>query len=991
MQNKGLIKLFAFLFGIVSIYQLSYTFITSKVENEAETFAISSISEAEEDYVAKREILEASYLDSIGNVSILGYTDYNEAKKRELNKGLDLKGGINVTLQISVKDILKGLANNTKNPVFNKALADADAASKNSDDTYLDLFFDAFDNIKGDAKLASPDIFANKGLSDAVNFQMSDSEVRPIIDTKIDEAIISAFEVLRERIDGFGVTQPNIQREGNSGRILVELPGARDISRAQDLLSSTAQLEFWETYEPSNPNMGNFLVAANEQLKSLVKTDVEEVVEEEVSKPESEIDSLLSDISDDALDLTGQVNPLLSLLQGSGSGYAIASVAIKDTAKVGEYLRMREIRRLLPADIQFVKFAWERPSADVEVVDLYALKSNRDNAPRMSGDVVSDARDDFDQIGRPAITMSMNTRGAKEWQKLTSDANINGTGIAVVLDNKVYTAPGCSVVGGISGGRTEITGNFTVTETKDIANVLRAGKLPAKAEIIQSEIVGPSLGQEAVDSGFMSFMIAMAFVLLWMIFYYGKAGIFADIALILNIVLIFGVLTSLNAVLTLPGIAGIVLTIGMSVDANVLIFERIKEELAKGKGMSLAISDGFSNALSSILDANITTGLTALILFIFGSGPIKGFATTLLIGILTSLFTAIFITRLLVDWYISKKGRKLDFSTAMTKNIFKNTKINFLGKRKIAYVISAILIGVGVFSLLTQSLQQGVDFIGGRSYQVRFEHAVSPSEIASELNTVFGSGTNVKTFGDANQIKITTPYKVDVEGIEVDNEIQDKLYTSLQKYLPDGTSFEDFTVGASEKSIGILQSTKVGPTIADDIKKNAVWAIFGSLFVVFLYILLRFRKWQFSLGAVVAVFHDVLIVLGIFSIAGKLMPFNMEVDQAFIAAILTVIGYSLNDTVVVFDRIREIVGLKGWKDGEHINEALNSTISRTLNTSLTTLVVLLAIFIFGGESLRGFMFAMIIGIIVGTYSSLFIATPVMFDTMKRKILSGKEE
>ncbi|NJB72593.1 SecD/SecF fusion protein [Saonia flava] len=989
MQNKGLIKLFAFLFGIVSIYQLSYTFITNKVEKEAETFAISSISEAEEDYVAKREALEARYLDSIGSNPIFGFTNYDEAKKKELNKGLDLKGGINVTLQISVKDILKGLANNTKNPVFNKALSDADTASKNSDDTYLELFFDAFDNIKGDTKLASPDIFANKELSDVINFQMSDDEVKPIIRTKIDEAIVSAFEVLRERIDGFGVTQPNIQREGNSGRILVELPGARDIARAQDLLSSTAQLEFWETYKPTNQSIGTFLVSANEYLKSVVETDTTAVVEEEITKPESEIDSLLSDVSDDASDLIGQVNPLLGLIQGPGQNNAIASVAIKDTAKLGEYLRMREVRRLIPAEIQFVKFAWERPTADSEVVDLYALKSNRDNIPRMSGDVVSDARDDFDQLSRPAVSMSMNTRGAKEWEKLTGDAFNNQTGIAIVLDNKVYTAPGVST-GPISGGRSEITGTFTVNETKDIANVLRAGKLPAKADIIQSEIVGPSLGQEAIDSGFMSFMIAMAFVLLWMIFYYGKAGIFADIALLLNILLIFGVLTSLNAVLTLPGIAGIVLTIGMSVDANVLIFERIKEELAKGKGKALAISDGFSNALSSILDANITTGLTALILFIFGTGPIKGFATTLLIGILTSLFTAIFITRLLIEWYISKKGRSLDFSTGMTKNLFKNTKINFLGKRKIAYVISAILVGVGLFSLFTQGLQQGVDFIGGRSYQVRFEHPVNPSEIASELNTVFGSGTNVKTYGDVNQIKITTPYKVDVEGIEVDNEIQNTLFTSLQKYLPDGTSFNDFTVGASEKSIGILQSTKVGPTIADDIKKNAVLAIIGSLFVVFLYILLRFRKWQFSLGAVAAVFHDVLIVLGIFSLVGKIMPFNMEIDQAFIAAILTVIGYSLNDTVVVFDRIREIVGLKGWNNGENVNEALNSTLSRTLNTSLTTLVVLLAIFIFGGESLRGFMFAMIIGVVVGTYSSLFIATPVMFDTLKKRIQSGKE-
>ncbi len=985
MQNKGLIRLFAILFGLVSIYQLSFTFITNKLEKDAEAYAVSQISEAEEDYVAKREALEASYLDSISDKTVLGFTSYEDAKTKELNKGLDLKGGINVTLQISVKDILKGLANNTKNPIFNKALADADEASKNSDDTYLELFFDAFDNIKGDTKLASPDIFANKGLSDEINFQMTDDEVKPIIRRKIDESIVSAFEVLRERIDGFGVTQPNIQREGNSGRILVELPGAKDIARAQELLSSTAQLEFWETYPQSNQSIGTFLVNANERLKEILEPKVSE---EETSKPESEIDSLLSDVAQDSLDMTQEANPILGkLIPANPGSHAIARAMVTDTAEIGGYLRMPEIKRLLPNDIQFVKFLWERPSKDAEVVDLYALKSNREGTPRISGDVVSDAQDTFDQFNKPAVSMTMNTRGAKEWEELTGDAYNNQTGIAIVLDNKVYTAPGVSS-GPISGGRSEITGTFTVNETKDIANVLRAGKLPASADIIQSEVVGPSLGQEAIDSGFTSFMIAMAFVLLWMIFYYGRAGVFADIALVFNILLIFGVLTSLGAVLTLPGIAGIVLTIGMSVDANVLIFERVKEELARGKGKAQAIADGFGNALSSILDANITTGLTAIILFIFGSGPIKGFATTLMIGIVTSLFTAIFVTRLMIDSYTSKKGRRLDFSTAITKNLFTNLNIDFLSKRKIAYVVSIILVTVSVFSLFTNGLQQGVDFIGGRSYQIRFEKAVNPSEIASELNTVFGSGTNVKTFGDANQIKVTTPYKVEEESVEVDTEIQNKLYTTLQNYLPDGTSFEEFTVGASDKSIGILQSVKVGPTIADDIKKNAFLAIIGSLAVVFLYILLRFRKWQFSLCAVVAVFHDVMIVLGIFSLTGSIMPFNMEIDQAFIAAILTVIGYSLNDTVVVFDRIREITGLKGWSGGNNINQALNSTLSRTLNTSLTTLIVLLAIFIFGGESLRGFMFAMIVGVIVGTYSSVFIATPVMFDSLKKKIAAA---
>ena len=978
MQNKGLVRLFAFLFGIVSIYQLSYTFITSKIESDAETYAANLIDASEEDYVAQREVIEAQYLDSVAKNPILGFTSYEDSKKKELNKGLDLKGGINVTLQISVKDILKGLASNTKNPVFNKALADADSLSRSSDDTYLNLFFDAFEAIQGDTKLASPDIFANKGLSDEINFQMTDDEVKPIIRRKIDESVVSAFEVLRERIDGFGVTQPNIQREGNSGRILVELPGARDIARAQDLLSSTAQLEFWETYEPGNQDLINFFIQANTALKDQLESA------EEPAKEATEIDSLLSDVVQDSLDLASERNPLFEKLQLSGPGFAVGVAAVKDTAEIGGWLRQPEIRRLLPNAVQFTKFLWERPSKGTEVAALFALKSNREGIPRISGDVVSDARDQFDQFNRPAVGMDMNVAGAKEWEKLTNEANLNNTGIAIVLDNKVYTAPGVSQVGGISGGSSEITGTFTVNETKDIANVLRAGKLPASAEIIDSFVVGPSLGQEAIDSGFMSFVIAMIFVLIWMIFYYGRAGAFADVALVFNIVLIFGVLASLGAVLTLPGIAGIVLTIGMSVDANVLIFERVKEEIVKGKGKGQAINDGFNNALSSILDANVTTGLTAIILLVFGSGPIKGFATTLIIGILTSLFTAIFVTRLLVDAYVSKQGRSLEFSTKATKNLFRNLAIKFLSKRKIAYVVSGILVAIGLFSLITQGLDQGVDFVGGRNYQVRFVDPVNPAEITSELTAELGSA-GAKTFGDANQVMITTKYKVDVQGVEVDNEILGKLYTSLQKYLPEGTTYEDFIPGGTNDEIGVLKYRKVGPTIADDIKKNAVWAIFGSLAVVFLYILVRFRRWQFSLGAVAAVFHDVLIVLGIFSLTSKIMPFSMEIDQAFIAAILTVIGYSLNDTVVVFDRIREIVNDRGWRGGDNINLALNSTLSRTLNTSLTTLVVLLSIFIFGGETLRGFMFAMIVGVIVGTYSSVFIATPVMFDTLRRKI------
>lgn len=968
MQNKGLIRLFAILFGAVSIYQLSFTFITSKIESDADRYAYVNVQEGIEDYLTQRERVTAAYLDSVSDLPVLGFTSYADAKNKELNKGLDLKGGINVTLQISVKDILKGLAADSKNPTFNAALLGADEASKQSDANYVELFFEAFER-DAQAKLASPDIFANKNLSDEINFEMTNDEVKPILRRKIDESIVSAFEVLRERIDGFGVTQPNIQRVGSSGRILVELPGARDINRAQELLSSTAQLEFWETISQDEQGLSQFLFAADSKIA-------------EISKRESqdEVEALL----ENAADSVSNNNPLLSKLIAPAPGSnAFVRAAVKDTAEIGGYLRNNEVKALLPTAIKFTKFAWQRVGADAEIVELYALKSNREDLPRISGDVVSNAQDTFDQFGKPAVSMTMNTKGAREWERMTGDVYQNQTGIAIVLDNKVYTAPGVSS-GPISGGRSEITGDFTINETKDISNVLRAGKLPASAEIVQSEIVGPSLGQEAINSGFISFMIAMAFVLLWMMFYYGRAGFFADIALILNIVLIFGVLTSLGAVLTLPGIAGIVLTIGMSVDANVLVFERIREELRKGKGLALSISDGFSNALSSILDANITTGLTAAVLFLFGSGPIKGFATTLLIGILTSLFTAIFVTRIFIEGYLLKKGRQLSFSTALTANLFSKVDFKFIASRKIAYAISAVLVLASLASLATKGLQQGVDFVGGRTYQIRFEQEVNPTEISAELKDVFGSGTNVKTFGGANQIKVTTAYKVDVEGLEVDQEIQGKLYDVLQKYMAPGTTLEGFITPADDKNFGILQSVKVGPTIADDIKKNAFLAIIGSLTIVFLYILMRFRKWQFSLGAVTAVFHDVLIVLGVFSVTSAFMPFNMEIDQAFIAAILTVIGYSLNDTVVVFDRIREVVNIKGWKKGTHVNEALNSTLSRTLNTSLTTLIVLLAIFIFGGESLRGFMFAMIVGILVGTYSSLFIATPVMYDTLGKE-------
>ncbi len=993
MQNKGLVKLFAILFGLICIYQLSFTYVAGRVEDEAKAFAEAKVPNTQADYIAKREAIEAKYLDDkmgqeVYNLGIAKFT-LSEVKEKELNRGLDLKGGINVILQISVKDILKGLADNSKDPIFNKSLAEADEMLRKTDKTYLDLFFEAY--AKNGGKLASPDVFANKTLSDQINFQMSDSEVRPIIRKRVDESIVSAFEVLRKRIDKFGVSQPNIQRLGNSGRILVELPGAKDITRVQALLQSTAQLEFWETYK--NTDVFPYLQALNEQLKSTAKTTdkVKDTLATATQSGSSAIDSLLTDVKKDSVPAqkTNGANPLFDLFK-SAPNYespVLFAVSLKDTAQVTSYLNSSEAKRLIPASLQYVRFAWGKPDKKTSLIELYALRGNRDNTPPLTGNVVTQAEQTYDVRNQPAVSMQMDGKGARIWENLTGKAFTQNTNIAIVLDNIVYSAPGVTT-GAISGGRSEITGHFTLNEAVDLANVLRAGKLPASADIVQSEIVGPSLGQEAIDSGMNSFLIATIFIFAWMIFYYGRAGIYADLALVFNILLIFGVLASIGAVLTLPGIAGIVLTIGMAVDSNVLIFERSKEELRKGKNINQAVVDGFKHALSSILDSNITTALTALILLFFGSGPIQGFATTLLIGIATTLFSAIFITRLFIDYSVEKK-HPFTFSTPITKNWFSNINLNFIGKRKIGYAFSIILSVIGIISLFTRGLDQGIDFVGGRTYQIRFEHEVNPTQIADALKLTLGN-VEVKTFGAPNQVKISTKYKVQEESTEVDNEVQQLLFKGLQKFLPEGTSFDSFAKATSTDKIGIMQSMKVGPTIAEDIKSSAFWSVIGSLIVIGLYILFRFRKWQFSMGAIVSSAHDVLMVLGIYSLTYSIMPFNMEIDQAFIAAILTVVGYSLNDTVIIYDRIREVMREPHWSR-EKINHALNTTLSRTLNTSFTTLAVLVTIFIFGGETLRGFMFAMIIGVFIGTYSSIFVAAPLIYDTVKDEADHTKEE
>ena len=991
MQNKGLIRLFAVLFGLVSLYQLSFTFFANNVEKNAENYAKTNAVDKNDG----RELanFERRYIDSVANKEIIaGYT-YNDIRDKEMNLGLDLKGGINAILQVSVKDILISLSNDSNNGVFIKALKNADEAQKDSQENYLDLFFNEFEKASDGAKLSDPTIFGNKLLRDKIDFNKTNNEVKPILQEEINSSINTSFEVLRSRIDKFGVVQPNIQRIGNSGRIQVELPGAKDIDRVTKLITSTAELQFWEVF--TNAEVQNFFFAANAKVAELLKDEnTDAISKDKDSTPKDSVDELLSQTKDSTETAASQKNLFTYLFPNVAQNQQqvsslVAQAKVADTARINSLLKNKEIATLLPDNLKYAKFLWDykaQPSSDgtTEIIGLYAIKSNRKDIAPIEGDVIADAKQDYDELSKPVVSMMMNGTGTKKWSKLTGE-NI-GKYVAIVLDNYVYTAP---IINQQLGSNSSISGGqMTVEEAQDISTVLKAGKLPAPARIIQAEIVGPSLGKESINASIWSFGLAILLVLIWMVLYYGKAGLFANIALVVNILFIFGVLASFNSVLTLPGIAGIILTIGMSVDANVIIFERIKEALGLGKGIDTAVSEGFSfkGALSAIFDANITTFLTGLILYVFGTGPIKGFALTLMIGIATSLFTAIFITRLFVDGAVAR-GVDLTFNTNISKNWFKNINVEFLRKRKIAYVISGSIIVLGLISIFSIGLKQGVDFKGGRSYIVRFDKPMKANEVAGTLKNAFGTAPEVKTYGSDNQLKITTVYKIDEEGKQVDEQVQSTLYNGLKPYLGE-TTYENFKPGFEKAGSGIMSYIKVEPTIADDIKNAALLAVLGSLIVVFLYILLRFRKVSFSIGAVAAVFHDVLIVLGVFSILYKFMPFDMEIGQSFIAAILTVVGYSLNDTVVIFDRIREYADNSKSLSAKLVDKALSSTLGRTINTSLTTLLVMLAIFFFGGDSIKGFMFALIIGVLVGTYSSLFVATPIMFDADTKK---DKEE
>lgn len=991
MQNRGAIRLIAVALTLVCIYQLSFTWFAKRAERAAVEYAQGDPKK------------EAYYLDSISSETVYNFLGlrkytYREVKEREINLGLDLKGGMNVTLEVSVVDIIRSLSNYSNDSAFVAAIEMAKKMPPSED--FITRFGKSFETLAPNARLAA--IFNTVELRDRINFNSTNADVLEVIRVEAESAIANSFNILRNRIDRFGVSQPNIQRLEGSGRIIVELPGVKEPERVRKLLQGTASLEFWETYE--NSEIFPALQEANKKIKeikdaesALKSSEQPAELAQEIEQPQTEEaaqgDELLEMLKTegDSTDVDqadwAKEFPLFAILNPNTNqqgqiqrGPLVGYAHYRDTAQVNTYLNMPQVRQLLPRDL---KLLWSVKPAKWDtnnnIYELIAIKvTSRDGNPPLDGGVITDARDDFGQTsGESEVSMSMNAEGAKVWARLTAD-NV-GRAIAIVLDNYVYSYP--NVNQEIRGGRSSITGGFTINEAKDLANVLKSGKLPAPARIIQEEIVGPSLGQEAIDSGLRSFIFSFLIVLLFMVFYYShRGGLIADMALVANLFFIFGVLASFQATLTLPGIAGIVLTMGMSVDANVLIFERIREELKAGKGLSLAISDGYKNAYSAIIDGNVTTLLTGVILYLFGSGPIRGFATTLVIGIITSLFSALFLTRLVIH-FMQQRKYNITFSNRVSEGAFKDSKYNFIGIRKYSYIISAAVILIAIGSLGLRGLNYGIDFSGGRTYVVRFQNDVATVDVANELKNVFGETPEVKTFGPANQVKITTKYRIDDDGENIDNQIDSLLHVGLTTFLPENTSLEVFRDDFKQSSM------KVGPTIAHDLRQEAIIALFLALVAIFLYILIRFKNWSYGTGAVIALFHDTVIVIGIFSLLYNRVPFGLEIDQAFIAAILTIIGYSINDSVVIFDRIREYIGLYPKRDRMvTMNNALNDTLSRTFSTSFSTLVVLVPIFFFGGDSIRGFIFGLIVGIVVGTYSSLFIASPIAYDI---KVWSAK--
>jgi len=996
MQSKGAIRFVAILLLLASLWQLSFTAVTQYQEKKAEKYAENKAEAAMQTaaYANVAEVDKAFYLDSlrkdenrryIDSISsekvYFGYT-FKDVKAKAINLGLDLKGGMNVMLQVQLKDLVKALAGGNAAPEFESALALAQERSVNSRQDFITLFAEAWKETSNGMPLAQ--IFGTYEMRDKIGPESTDEQVIEVIRAEAESAVSNSFNVLRNRIDRFGVTQPNIQKLGNSGRILVELPGVKEPERVRKLLQGTASLEFWATYD--NAEVEAFLAEANAKLAEILADT--EVAAVEAAAP-AEADSLLAaELQQGQKEAEAEAayrkqNPLFSVLQPSGAkGNACIGYAnYADTARVNKYLNMPQIKALFPREFKpmwTVKASQWIPGDNI--FELVAIKAtSRDGKAPLDGGVVTDARVQYGNTGgNPEVSMSMNAEGASIWARMTKD-NI-GRQIAIVLDGMVYSYP--TVNSAIEGGSSQITGNFTLEEAEDLANVLKSGKLPAPATIIQEQVVGPSLGAESINAGLISFVIAFVLVLIYMILFYQGAGLVADIALLANVVLLFGTLVSFGAVLTLPGIAGLVLTLGMAVDANVIIYERVKEELRAGKGLSKAIADGYSNAYSAIIDGQITTLLTGIVLFIFGSGPVQGFATTLIIGIITSVLTSIFITRLVFDDRVSK-GKNVTFDNKLTRNFLQNTHVDFLGKKKIAYVVSGVLIVASLVSIFTKGFTYGVDFTGGRTYVVRFDQPVTAEDVRAAAIAEFDGAVEVKQFGGESQMKITTQYLVEDESTDADAEVENKLYNALKGFFTTDLTFAEFT-STLDNPNGIISSDKVGPTIANDITRSAIIAVIIALFVIFAYIAIRFKGWTWGLGGVTGLAHTALIVIGFFSIFSGILPFSLDIDQTFIAAILTIIGYAINDTVVIFDRIREYKELHPKADfAKNTNEALNSTLSRTMNTSLTTLITMIAIAIFGGEVIRGLAVALIVGIVVGTYASIFIATPIMFDVTKK--------
>lgn len=999
MQSKGAIKFVAVLLAIACIWQLSFSLVTSIQEGKAEAYAqkaVETFKQSSEyanvpdvdkafylDSLAKNE--NRRYIDSISSEKVyFGYT-YKDVKAKEINLGLDLKGGMNVMLQVQLEDLVSALAGENKTPEFTKAISLAKERSVNSPDDFITLFAQAWKEVSNGQRLAQ--VFGTYDLASKIGPQSSDEDVLKVIRENAESAVANSYNVLRNRIDRFGVTQPSIQQLGNTGRILVELPGVKEPERVRKLLQGTASLEFWPTFD--NADIAPYLQEADAALAATVEPDSALVAEADVKEAVSDSSSVLSDeVNASASDAKAlaeyrKAHPLFAVLQPSGfrSGACIGFANGSDTAKVNRLLNQPEVKGIFPPEFRPV---WSvKPSTYVKggnIFELVAIKvATRDGKAPLDGGAVTDARVSYNgqgvNKGNPSVSMTMNAEGASIWARLTKD-NV-GHQIAIVLDDLVYSYP--NVNSAITGGSSEITGNFDVEEATDLANVLNSGKLPAPAKIIQEQVVGPTLGSESIKAGLISFVIAFLLVLVYMIFFYSGAGFVADIALLCNVLLLFGTLVSFGAVLTLPGIAGLVLTMGMAVDANVIIYERVKEELAAGKGLSKAIADGYSNAYSAIIDGQVTTLLTGIVLFIFGSGPVQGFATTLIIGIITSVVTSIFITRIIFDDRVSK-GKNVSFENNLTKDFLKHTNVNFIDKKKYSYLFSGILIVIAIASISFKGFTYGVDFTGGRTYVVRFDTPVTAEQVRSAAENEFGETVEVKQFGGESQMKITTKYKVDQESTDVDAEIEGKLYNALKGFFAE----KDMTLGEFTSTLdnpnGIISSDKVGPTIANDMKRSAIFAVLIALFVIFAYIAVRFNGWTWGLGGVLSLAHTAIIVIGFFSLFSGILPFNLDVDQTFIAAILTIIGYAINDNVVIFDRIREFKVLHPKTDFKtNANIALNSTLTRTINTSVSTLVTMLAIAIFGGESIRGLSVALILGICFGTYASIFIGTPIMYD------------